>query len=210
MMAVALLAASKQPDAAPQPEPVLRNAEAVISPGDYPPVALRHGRSGIVSLLLGVSSGGRVTSCAVTETTGFAPLDAKTCDLFARRARFDPARDASGAAIASDFRVAASWVIDERQLRTGLDMVLRVAASPPAYRAPVKARLTFGEDGHVTDCSVTVTSGGAAADKVACDYARHELTTGPVRNGAGAAAATAIRYLTATLSPQPAASTAGR
>ncbi|MDZ3831343.1 MAG: energy transducer TonB [Sphingopyxis sp.] len=57
---------------------------------DYPARAMREEREGTAHYLLTVSAAGRVTDCRVTKSSGHADLDAETCAVVLRRARFEP------------------------------------------------------------------------------------------------------------------------
>ncbi len=52
-----------------------------IPPHDYPPESLRAGEHGHVGYRFDVTKHGRITHCAVTESSGFPRLDAATCAL---------------------------------------------------------------------------------------------------------------------------------
>jgi protein TonB len=54
-----------------------------------------------------------VTGCTITRSTGHAPLDAATCELVTKRARFDAARDTSGRAAAGQYKGSITWQIPE-------------------------------------------------------------------------------------------------
>jgi protein TonB len=43
-----------------------------------------------------VGPDGRVTNCEITSSSGHADLDAETCKLITRRARFTPGKDRAG------------------------------------------------------------------------------------------------------------------
>lgn len=58
---------------------------------NYPSRALREGIEGRVGIRAAVGANGRVTSCAVTSSSGSAILDAAACDGMTRYARFEPA-----------------------------------------------------------------------------------------------------------------------
>ncbi|MDQ8757677.1 energy transducer TonB [Sphingosinicella sp. LHD-64] len=84
----------------------------IISIDDYPPEARARGEQGTVILRLLVSEVGRVTSCTVVQSATPA-LDSATCELFKLRARFAPARNEAGNAIASEVDVSPiRWQID--------------------------------------------------------------------------------------------------
>ena len=63
---------------------------------DYPGVAMQGNQDGLVAFALLVNEQGRVADCTVVKTSGVAALDAQSCILLRQRARFEPARDASG------------------------------------------------------------------------------------------------------------------
>ena len=62
---------------------------------EYPARAVREGHEGRVSYVLTIDESGRVTNCVVAASSGYPLLDEATCRT-ARRARFEPALDASG------------------------------------------------------------------------------------------------------------------
>jgi protein TonB len=82
-----------------------------ISIQDYPSAALLARQQGRVGVRLGVSAAGRVTDCTVTLSSGAAILDASTCRLLRSRVRFDPARDAQGAAVAGTYSTHVDWTL---------------------------------------------------------------------------------------------------
>jgi TonB family protein len=68
------------------------------------PASARKG-SGTVSVRLDVAPSGMVSGCTIIKSDVSPALNAATCAMFARNARFKPARDASGKAIASTYTV---------------------------------------------------------------------------------------------------------
>ena len=105
------------------PEPVpsasftSRGATPVGSPGkwattsDYPAAALREEREGVARFRVTVGADGRVRNCEVTASSGFPALDRAACTNVAKRARFRPATDASGAEIGGSYTSAVKWEI---------------------------------------------------------------------------------------------------
>jgi protein TonB len=73
-----------------------RSAQSLIMTDDYPASARARGEQGWVAFALQVGADGRVHGCAITGSSGSAVLDATTCSLLRRRARFTPARDSNG------------------------------------------------------------------------------------------------------------------
>jgi TonB family protein len=66
---------------------------------DYPDVAIRGDQDGVVAFALLVNEQGRVADCTVVKTSGVASLDAQSCIILRQRARFEPARDATGTSV---------------------------------------------------------------------------------------------------------------
>lgn len=182
--------------------PQLRNPQALITYEDYPTESVRRNEYGIVSIVITVSAEGKVSSCQVTESSGFATLDLATCSLYKKRARFEPAKDAEGLPIEGKYRLSSSWGLEEHQPRTTIDVPLQVSSVPSDYRSPVKARLLFDATGHVTACEVTTTSGSAAADRAACAYIEQQLAIAPPKSASSDISPVAVRYLNANLMKQ--------
>jgi TonB family protein len=95
-----------QLEAGPRPA-LLRSG--TITNDDYPAAALRAREEGSVRVRYTVGIDGRVTDCAVVESSGFATLDATTCILIQRRFRFRPAVDAAGRLIADSQTRRVIW-----------------------------------------------------------------------------------------------------
>ena len=87
----------------------LQPLQKLFSSEDYPRVALRNDGTGVVEAMLLVNDAGRIASCAVTETSGHASLDAQTCIILARRGRFAPAIGADGKPANSSTRARIRW-----------------------------------------------------------------------------------------------------
>lgn len=84
-----------------------------ISPGDYPTAALREERSGTVGFQLQISEAGEVTACNISESSGRDDLDGAACSALMRRARFNPARNASDEPVRSSYTNKVHWQIPE-------------------------------------------------------------------------------------------------
>lgn len=76
-----------EPDAAVP----IGNAGRWATGADYPAAAMREGREGVTGFRVLVGPEGHVSSCEVTATSGHADLDAETCAMVTRRARFNVA-----------------------------------------------------------------------------------------------------------------------
>jgi protein TonB len=85
------------------------NRAAWITTDDYPSAALRAEEEGVVTITVRVGADGRVGACTVTGSSGHGALDAATCRLYQRRARFTPARDDAGNAIETSYTDRVRW-----------------------------------------------------------------------------------------------------
>jgi len=84
-----------------------------LSADDYPAAALRNNEQGRVQFILDIGADGRVTTCAVTETSGSATLDSTTCRIMRSRPRYTPARNALGRPVADRDRGAVRWALPD-------------------------------------------------------------------------------------------------
>ncbi len=76
---------------------------------DYPSNALRREEQGISRFRVVVSSDGRAIECEITASSGSQLLDAKTCELVTRRAKFEPATNDAGERIVGTYSNAVRW-----------------------------------------------------------------------------------------------------
>ena len=194
-MITLLLAVLQAAPLAGQP-PRLIDPQPAIDYSDYPMEAIRRGEAGVVSVLLKVAADGSVSRCDVTETSLSKLLDAQTCTLITRRARFAPATDASGHPVPGEYRLSTPWGL-EKTPRTKIDAVLEVTTLPAGYTRPAAVQLVYNRAGPPADCTVLTSSGSALADRTACDYARRTFTAEMPKSGSSAAAA-AVRYVNAS------------
>jgi TonB family protein len=199
MMIVLLFAALQSVPVAEAQPPRLLETQPAISYDDYPIEAIRRGEAGVVSVLLKVSDAGRVTQCAVTESSLSQPLDEQTCNLLTRRTRFAPATDANGRKIAGEYRLSTPWGLEkEHQPRTAIDAVLQVAELPRGYDRPAKVQLVYYAAGRPDDCAIMTSSGSALADRTACHYATRTFSAEAPKTRSRSTPAAAVRYVNAS------------
>lgn len=182
--------------------PKLIGGKSFLRADDYPEDALRAGSYGRVSLRLRITAEGKVSDCAVTETSGSRPLDIASCFAARRRAHFEPARDAQGHAVAGDYRTVLSFGIEDHQPAMLIPMTLGVKALPPGYTRPAQTRVWFGPDGRAMQCGTTISSGSLPADGMICAVIQRELVI-PKPISGSAEPALAIRYYSVSLSTAP-------
>ncbi len=89
------------------------NAGNWITDADYRSSWINRGYSGVASFSLSINERGRVSDCSIIRSTGHDALDQATCRLLERRARFNPAKDSNGNAVAGTFDSSVNWRIPE-------------------------------------------------------------------------------------------------
>lgn len=110
LFVIALLAAQAQESAkGPQPLKPLTSPGSWVTDDDYPPSAVRQGHDGTVAFQLRIDSSGLPAGCSVTQSSGHEELDQQVCSLLVQRARFSPARNAAGKAIAAPYNGRFNW-----------------------------------------------------------------------------------------------------
>jgi len=109
-----------------------------IEPDDYPASAVAAEHEGATTVALEVDEHGRPSACTVASSSGYAQLDDLTCTLLVERARFTPATDDAGRAVASIFAQRVAWRIPRERLITQ------------------GAKITFavGPDGELAECTI--------------------------------------------------------
>ena len=80
---------------------------------DYKSSWARRELTGTARFRLDISKTGTITGCRVTGTTGHGELDAATCVLLEKRARFEPARGRQGEPVAGTYSGAVRWELPD-------------------------------------------------------------------------------------------------
>lgn len=83
-----------------------------VRDSDYPHMSLRKREQGLVNFRLLVDAEGKPTVCRIQTGTRTPELRALTCDLIMKRAKFKPARDQNGTAVASYYIDSVTYVIE--------------------------------------------------------------------------------------------------
>lgn len=100
---------SGAPDANDQMVQASRNGEFTWK--YYPPGALKRGEQGRVAFKLTIEPTGVVSTCDVTESSGFKTLDEETCYILGLYARVQPVRNAEGRAIRATQPGFINWML---------------------------------------------------------------------------------------------------
>lgn len=95
------------------PAPAKGDLYPLFSTDDYPMEAIYREEQGTVAFRLSISRRGRVAGCEIVRSSGSRALDAATCNILAKRARFVPARDAEGKRTTDEYSGRIRWVLPE-------------------------------------------------------------------------------------------------
>ena len=89
------------------------NLPSLFSTDDYPQQAIRNEEQGTVQFRITIAPHGRVSDCTVIASSGSAALDRASCSIVSRRARFEPARDASGQPVSDSMTSRVRWELPQ-------------------------------------------------------------------------------------------------
>ena len=93
----------------PFPRRAVIDLSWIINHEDYPAAAIRAEEQGRSRMRLEVRADGRVSECAIIGSSGSNALDAASCRLLRARARFGPALDDKGVAVADTAFASIFW-----------------------------------------------------------------------------------------------------
>ena len=97
----------------PEAEPLDGSLQGLFTSEDYPAPALDHGDQGEVGIVIRTDPKGAITNCVIEETSKSKDLDKQTCEVVRRRAKFKPALDGQGRAVAGEYRSRIVWKIED-------------------------------------------------------------------------------------------------
>lgn len=184
-----------------RPVPPEGNVVGLFRGDDYPIEALRKNEQGSTAVALVLDVKGRVTQCIVTVSSGSAALDSQTCRVLVERAKFEPARDAEGKAVASAVTQRISWKMSATRTiiaapSAGAPVLLNrhelvTADDYPAVsvardqEGAVTVRVNVDATGVVTDCAIAQSSGHPSLDAQTCALYRARALFEPARDDQG-------------------------
>lgn len=138
------------------------DVRAIFTVDDFPAYLQQAALSKTVYTRTTVRPDGSLESCAVEASSGDTKLDAYTCALIVKRAKFRPATWSDGTPVYGVIRVPVSWLIsdapipeEDRLKATTPDLELSVNKLPKGARsiAAVSLQVEADENGHVVTCS---------------------------------------------------------
>lgn len=84
-----------------------------VTTEDYRANWIRQEMTGRARFRLEIAADGRVAGCTITGSSGHQELDAATCALVTRRAKFQPARGSEGQPVAGSYSNVIDWRLPE-------------------------------------------------------------------------------------------------
>jgi hypothetical protein len=100
----------QQAQLARRPEPIGSPA-TWLRTSDYPQAMIKGGKQAQINFRLSIGADGAPTACEVQRSYNDKTFDEVTCTILMRRARFSPAVDPSGQAVASYYLNTVRWVL---------------------------------------------------------------------------------------------------
>ena len=100
---------SSVPSFAPKSARPKGNTANWVSTSAYPTSDLRGEHEGSVRYRLSIDAAGKVNTCTVVATSGFAGLDQAACAELMRHAKFDPATNETGVRAPGSFTGTVTW-----------------------------------------------------------------------------------------------------
>jgi hypothetical protein len=154
--------------------------------------------SGIATLVFRVTTDpqGKVHICEVEISSGNPRIDAHTCQITLKRARFKPARLQDGTAVYGVFRMPISWKLDTSHSSSPeavADLILKVNHLPRGIESPKNVRVAFTVDvtGRPLNCDGEYLFGErpevseVSLAKIACAQLVQKFTAIPAKNENG-------------------------
>lgn len=89
------------------------NPAGWVTTDDYRSNWIRQEMTGKARFRLEIAADGRVTNCTITGSSGHPQLDAATCALVSKRAKFNPAQGSEGEPVAGSYSNAIDWQLPE-------------------------------------------------------------------------------------------------
>lgn len=96
-------------DAVAVPAMGMADEASWIGPDDYPVESARRNEQGTVRIDWTIGADGRARDCQAVETSGHPRLDKAACAAIVSRARYRPARDEAGRAVATSKSRRVTW-----------------------------------------------------------------------------------------------------
>lgn len=199
-MSILWLALSAQfslPIALGVPVPDVR---AVFSANDMPIYVMEEGVTRFVLAQTTVSSDGKLQDCGVEKSSGDAKLDAQTCAIILRRAKFQAATWVDGSPAYAVLHVPVTWAVDvepsksdeERAYPPDMDLSVNRLPEGAGARARLSLMIAVDETGRIIDCSQAMPFPVRGHEKafpqltpIACEQLISQLKVPPARDASG-------------------------
>lgn len=159
LAAVATTALLASPAAA---QDYVRKTNGDIQFANYPLESLKRGEEGTVGIRVRLDIKGRLRSCEVVKSSGFAALDAASCDLLIANARMKPFLDPNGRKVEKEADGQVVWKLPA-------DRQARIAdASLPVGPAPTGSKARLARAGEKVICRTLTDTGSLVRRTKTC------------------------------------------
>jgi len=171
--------------------PIVQNMSGLFTYNDTPVAIMPANVLKSVRVALTVTPEGKIQDCRAEVSSGIPRLDAHTCKIITRRAKFRPALDPAGTPAYGVYRTQVDWWVGDGyppKPMTLADVVLTVSALPSKTKSPANVGLIFRVDefGHPSQCSTSDKKENPTLVKLGCEQLLKTYTATPARTSAGA------------------------
>lgn len=184
MNVLALLAAATVAGIPVQARHTVSPARWVL-PSDFP---ASESKGAVTTFDLTIDEAGRPAKCVIITPSVSEKVDSLVCTAVMKRARFRPARDASGLPVPSVRRDRVVWNPQGAGRNRWFDDADFIVSTPIVSGSKTKtARVieVMNETGQVAECHVADSSRVEALDQLACSVVRPPEYSAPITNAQG-------------------------
>ena len=165
--------------------------DLLVRPADVPLELLRADEMKLVQFRITVTPAGKAQDCQIETSSGNQKIDAMTCSLVKRRARFRPATDVNGNAAYGVYRAFITWWMGNNSKAApsvttrDLDVTVKTLPSGIPSPAPVKLMFAVDADDHPSSCKGERASDNPGLVAAGCGQLIKAFTAVPARTSAG-------------------------
>ena len=142
-----------------------------------------------------VEPSGKLRECQIERSSGDTKVDAYTCALVMRRAKYSAALDPTGLPTFGVYRNTMQWWVGDGfpPKVSNADLELSVISLPKGVKSPALVQVMFAVDanGRVSSCALGPEAGRGSYEKdplliqAACEHVLTSFKAIPVKDGAG-------------------------
>ncbi|WP_338425869.1 energy transducer TonB [Sphingopyxis kveilinensis] len=146
------------------------------------------GRAATTTFDLTIDQAGHAVHCAVIIASGYDQLDTAVCAALIKRARFKPAKDIDGTAMAFVYRDRVVWrpkAYGSNSWFKSPDIVISTPAISNQFRKIAEILVVVDKTGDINNCFVIDSVQNGALDALACSAGKDPKISLPIMDAQG-------------------------